>query len=210
MSTNQNPITAPQISKLIQSFAGVSAVNFQDAGVPVLYLIAEYLRQSQPRRLNLQVLHQVLGIQSQCNIRFAEVRWVKHLPAIQLSEHAVRPSRRVNMLTTFARIFPEDLGLISKDMLPAQVADLAMSWGFQVIPEGAFVALLGSTQRGRVVPGDMMAYLENLQGPRPGHCSLRTHAFDGGFGFEGGVAMERGRPEENWSILVASEITEVK
>lgn len=212
MSTHQFPITAPQVSKFIQNMSGVSSNAFQSLGLPLTYLLAEYLRQDRPRPLQFAVMRMVFGLPARPDLGVANVEWTKVVPAKRLSDFAVRPGWQKQMWTQVVQLFPEDLGLVSDEVVPAQVLDRALEWGFQLIPPEAFTALSTHCFGGRVKSGDAMAYLDvNDQGTN--NRAVRLINYAEGHGFQVGATMER-RPSqdlpENWSILVAAETIEAK
>ncbi len=212
MSTNQNPITAAQIGKFIQSLNGVDATRFQERGIPLMHLLAKYLRQDNLRPLSLLSASQMLGLPLKRDMVFARVSWTKQIPAERLSEHAVRPGGQKRMWTDLVRLYPEDLGLVSEDVQSEDVFNLALQWGFDPIPTAAYSALLQSTFSGQKQAGYLAAFFEfgNMASPE----ALRVVSSPGGEWFVSQVptsAMRR-RPSliatEDWSILMASETRE--
>lgn len=203
-------LTAGQAAKITQCLSDVDSGVFQCRGFPLIHLLAEYLRQEQPKSISLVVTRQVLGLPTRTELGVANVEWTKAIPSQRLGDFAVRPSGQKKMYTQVARLFPEDLGLVSTEVFPAQVLERALEWGFQLIPLEAFKSLIAICYGGQVVPGDAMAYIDD-QGR--GHCSVRLINYAEGHGFQTGAAMERGPARdlpENWSILVAAETTEAK
>ena len=186
MSNHQLSITAGQVGKFIQSMAEVGSENFQRQGVPLLHLLAEYLRQEKPRIPSLTAMRMVLGLPARPDLGVANVEWAKAVPPQRLSEFAVRPGGRKRAWTQVARLFPEDLGLVSGDVVPSQVLERALEWGFQLIPPEAFVVLTRNVFGGQVVPGDAMAYLDEntreliIEGPPGTMAELEKRLESGG------------------------------
>ncbi len=211
MSTNQNPITAAQIGKFIQTLNGVDATRFQERGIPLMHLFAEYLRQDNLRPLSLLSASQMLGLPLKRDMVFARVSWTKRIPEKRLSEHAVRPGFQKRMWTDLVRLYPEDLGLVSEDVQPKDVYDLALQWGFNPMPREVASALLGGTFSGRKEPGDLTAFHEYAGLI----VSVVLHVVNSPcewFVSEVTTSGMRRRPgltaSEDWSILMASETRE--
>lgn len=157
--SQKNPMTAKQIGKFIQMLDGVSADAFQVHGFQIAHLFATYLRQETPKPFPLGVMCQVLGISSP-GVSFVRVSWTKTIPSKRLSDSAIRPGGQRKMWTTLARIFPQDVGLVSENVSPVHVLDLALEWGFRRIPLEAYRALLHSDFDGQTkAGGDAMAYM---------------------------------------------------
>lgn len=211
MSTNQNPITAAQMGKVIQTLSGVDADAFQARGIPIIHFLAEYLRQERPRPISLIAMRQIMGLPI-ISQAFARVPWVKLVPSVRLSVFPARPGVKKEMWTTLARIYPQDVGLHSEGTAPSEVLGMALKCGFQLIPHEAFKSLLESEFSGKKDSGYMMAYLESPGDRADKNRSLFVSDRPGGlWGASEQAPMER-RPDrelpENWSILVAASTFE--
>lgn len=212
MSTNQNPITAAQIGKIIQGLNGIDSDIFQARGIPMINLVTEYLRQRELKPISLVIIRQVLGLPIFAQA-FARVSWIKAIPTVRLSECAVRSGGKKEVWTTLARIYPQDVGLPSEGTVPGEVLELALKWGFRLIPHGAFSALLQSEFGGQKSCGYMMAYLESAGDRADKNRSLFVNNHSSGlWSVSERSPMERCSnrrlSEEDWSILVAAETTE--
>lgn len=212
MSTNIKPITAPQVGKLIQSLNGVDADVFQEYGIPLAHLLAEYLRQEHLRPLSLMGARQMLGLPLKRDMVFARVSWPKQIPEKRLSEHAVRPGFQKRMWTDLVRLYPEDLGLVSEDVQPDEVCRLALLWGFDPIPIEAYRALLQGAFSGQKQFGYLTAFFDfgNMASPE----ALRVVNSPASEWFVSQVPASGLRRrtsssfKEDWSILMASETCE--
>jgi hypothetical protein len=211
MSTNQNPITAAQVGKLIQTLNGVDATRFHELGIPLAHLLAEYLRQENLRPLSLMSVRQMLGLALKPDMVFARVLWTKRIPKERLSEHATRPSGQKQMWTDLVRLYPEDLGLVSEDVQPEDVFHLAMQWGFSLIPTEVASAFLRSSFAGEKRAGGLAAFLDFNDAIKQMNLEIVNRSRDWVVSQASAAGLRR-RPSliasEDWSILMASETRE--
>lgn len=212
MSNIYTPISAAQIGKFIQTLNGVDATRFQERGIPLMHLLAEYLRQDHLRPLSLMGARQMLGLPLKRDMVFVRVSWTKQIPAERLSEHAVRPGGQKRMWTDLVRLYPEDLGLVSEDVQPKDVFNLALQWGFDPIPTATYSTLLRGTFIGCKEIGDLTAFHEFSGCAMP--AVLKIQNTQGNEWFVRLVTASGMRrrlnslADECWSILVASETRE--
>ncbi len=209
MSTNIKPITAPQVGKLIQSLNGVDADVFQEYGIPLAHLLAEYLRQEHLRPLSLMGARQMLGLPLKRDMVFARVSWIKQIPEKRLSEHAVRPGFQKRMWTDLVRLYPEDLGLVSEDVQPEEVFNLALQWGFDPMPYEVASALVRATFSGQKQIGDLTAFHDFSGHVAPMVLRIQNTPVSEWFVRQvtrcGMSRRLNSLADECWSILVASE-----
>lgn len=213
MSTNQNPITAAQIGKFIQTLNGIDATRFHELGIPLAHLLAEYLRQEHCRPLSLTSARQMFGLPLKPNMVFARIMWAKQIPEKRLSEHADRPGGQKQMLTNLVRLYPEDLGLVSEDVQPEDVFHIALQWGFNLIPYEAFTELVRSIFPGQRQIGDLTAFIECGESITPSVLKIQNPQREWSVSQVVGFGMRRrlnSLADECWSILVAAETTEAK
>ena len=209
MSNVYTPISAAQIGKLIQTLNGVDATRFHERGIPLAHLLAEYLRQDHLRPLSLMGARQMLGLPLKRDMVFARVSWTKRIPEKRLSEHAVRSGFEKRMWTDLVRLHPEDLGLVSEDVQPEEVFNLALQWGFNPMPCEVASALVRATFSGQKQIGDLTAFHDFS-----GHVAPMVFRIQNAPGSEwfvrqatsGGMRRRlNSLADECWSILVASE-----
>lgn len=139
--------TAEQMAKVIHYFVGVTSVRLHNLGFPLLALVVEYLKQENPKRLNLLTMRQVFGLSLRAEQVWAMVDWLPKQGMMKIGQaiigRPVQPQR-----TRLVRLWPEDLGLTREDSID-QVIGRALEWGYKLVPALAVDVLV---QHGNVTP----------------------------------------------------------
>lgn len=138
-------LTAAQVRKLLESIDGFPAWRFQQIGFPLVHLMAECIRDLEYRLPNLKVLRQALRLPCKIEEAWATIDWFERQPAVRDGDARIgRPANKYR--TVLARLWPVDLGF---ETFPTfgEAHERAISYGYQLIPQGAFDQLMQAPSR---------------------------------------------------------------
>ena len=138
-------VTAAQVRKFLESIDGFPAWRFQQIGFPLLHLMVECIRDPEYRLPNLKVLRQALRLPCKIEETWATIDWSERQRAVHDGSACIgRPANKYR--TVLARLWPVDLGF---ETLPTfeEAHERAISYGYQLIPQGAFDQLMQALSR---------------------------------------------------------------
>ncbi len=133
-------VTVPQVLKFAGMYTEVPRDRMNGIGFGLGAIVAEYLCQSEPKRLSLKTVRQVLSLPPLESDVWMVVDWRETPPRVK-SGFAVISGPTKHHRSFLTQLRPTDVGL-SNDAHPADVIDLATSWGYSVVPRVVLETLI--------------------------------------------------------------------